>query len=162
MPRHLLSPSSKTWLLKVISLVMLSFLLVNTVGLAEAPRVLPAGQVPKDRRLEPLKDLNGYFPFTPAKTKEEWEPRAERVRRQILVANGLWPMPTKTPLNAQIHGAIDMGDYTVEKAYFESMPGFYVTGSLYRPKGKSGKLAAVLCPHGHWPNGRFYDNSAAA
>jgi dienelactone hydrolase len=162
MPRHLFSPLSKTSPLKVISLVIFSFLLVNAVGLAEVPRVLPADQVPKDRRLEPLKDLGGYFPFTPAKTKEEWEPRAERVRRQILVANGLWPMPTKTPLNAQIHGAIDMGDYTVEKAFFESMPGFYVTGSLYRPKGKSGKLAAVLCPHGHWPNGRFYDNSVAA
>lgn len=129
---------------------------------AESPRVLPEGQLPKDSRLEPLKDLNGYFPFTPAKSKEEWESRAERVRRQILVANGLWPMPTKTPLNAQIHGAIDLGDYTVEKAYFESMPGFYVTGSLYRPKGKSGKLPGVLCPHGHWPNGRFYDNSLAA
>ncbi|HUG69284.1 MAG TPA: acetylxylan esterase, partial [Pirellulaceae bacterium] len=117
--------------------------------------------------MEPLKDLDGYFPFTPAKSKEEWEPRAEQVRRQIFVANGLWPMPTKTPLNPQIHGLIDMGDYTVEKAFFESLPGFYVTGNLYRPKGKSGperanKAPGVLCPHGHWPNGRFYDNSVAA
>ncbi|MCA9146501.1 MAG: acetylxylan esterase, partial [Planctomycetales bacterium] len=120
------------------------------------------GQLPNDRRLEPLKDLDGYFPFTPSESKEAWATRAERVRRQILVANGLWPMPTKTPLNAVIHGAIDLGEYTVEKAYFESMPGFFVTGSLYRPKGKSGKLPGVLCPHGHWANGRFYDNSLAA
>ncbi len=147
---------------KTISVVLFSLLITAGTTVAEAPRVLPEGQLPKDRRLVPLKDLNGYFPFTPPKSKEEWEARAERVRRQILVANGLWPMPTKTPLNAQIHGAIDMGDYTVEKAYFESMPGFYVTGSLYRPKGKSGKLPGVLCPHGHWSNGRFYDNSIAA
>jgi alanine-glyoxylate transaminase/serine-glyoxylate transaminase/serine-pyruvate transaminase len=33
---------------------------------AAAPRVLPAGQLPDDHRLEPLKDLDGYFPFTPA------------------------------------------------------------------------------------------------
>ncbi|MDA1054261.1 MAG: acetylxylan esterase [Planctomycetota bacterium] len=156
------SPSFGALSVTSLSVVLLSLLLASGAASAEVPRVLPAGQLPKDSRLEPLKDLDGYFPFTPAKSKEEWEPRAERVRRQILVANGLWPMPTKTPLNAQVHGAIDMGDYTVEKAFFESMPGFYVTGSLYRPKGKSGKLPGVLCPHGHWANGRFYDNAIAA
>jgi dienelactone hydrolase len=36
------------------------------------------------------------------------------------------------------------------------MPGHYVTGSLYRPKGRTGKLPAVLCPHGHWKDGRFH------
>ena len=29
---------------------------------AAAPRVLPDGAVPEDRRLEELKDFNGYFP----------------------------------------------------------------------------------------------------
>src|ERR1043165_2741364 len=87
-----------------------------------------------------------------------WEKRAKFVREQLEVALGLWPMPEKTPLNAVIHGKMDMGDYTVEKVYFESMPGFFVSGSLYRPKGKTGKLPAVLNPHGHWADGRFYDN----
>src|SRR5690606_23167999 len=36
-------------------------------------------------------------------------------------------------------------------------PGHYVTGNLYRPKGRKGRLPAVLSPHGHWQNGRFYD-----
>ncbi len=144
-------------------IVVLSLLSTHApLSMAKAPRVLPEGQLPNDSRLKPLKDLNGYFPFVPSETKEQWDERAEYVRRQILVANGLWPMPTKTPLNKVVHGVIDMGDYTVEKAYFESMPGFYVTGSLYRPKGKSGKLPGVLCPHGHWANGRFYENSPAA
>lgn len=136
----------------------LLILLCSGVLRAESPRVLPAGEVPNDRRLEPLKDLNGYFPFKPVASETGWAKRAERVRRQVLVANGLWPMPTKTPLNAKIHGMIEFDDYTVEKAYFESMPGLFVTGNLYRPKGKDGKAPAVLCPHGHWSNGRFYDN----
>ena len=35
-------------------------------------------------------------------TPPDWAKRADRVRRQILIAEGLWPMPTKTPLNAVI------------------------------------------------------------
>jgi len=66
-------------------------------------------------------------------------------------------MPTRTALNPVIHGLIDQGDYTIEKVYFESVPGFYVTGNLYRPKAKKGKRPAVLSPHGHFPGGRFQD-----
>jgi len=127
------------------------------IAVAESPRVLPQGDVPQDVRLKPLKDLNGYFPFTPSASPEDWNQRAERVRRQLLVSQGLWPQPTRTPLNAVIHGRVDRDDYTVDRVYFESMPGFYVTGSLYRPKGATGQIPAVLCPHGHWANGRFYD-----
>lgn len=125
--------------------------------LAAAPRVLPAGKVPADVRLAPCKDLDGYFPFQPASSVEKWKERSAIVKRQMLVALGLWPMPQLTPLNPVIHGKVERDDYTVERAYFESFPGFFVTGSLYRPKGKSGKLPAVLCPHGHWADGRFHD-----
>lgn len=124
---------------------------------AESLRALPPGQVPADQRLKPLKDLDGYFPFSPPSSREQWQDRAERLRCQLQVSLGLWPMPTRTPLNPVIHGLVDREDYTVEKVYFESMPGFYVTGSLYRPKGRTGKCAGVLCPHGHWADGRFHD-----
>jgi dienelactone hydrolase len=124
---------------------------------AAETRVLPPGKLPNDVRLADPKDLDGYFPFTVPASAEAWAPRAEAVKRQILVSQGLWPMPTKTPLNIVVHGLIDQGDYTVEKAYFESFPGFFVSGSLYRPKNKQGPYPAVLCPHGHWENGRFFD-----
>src|SRR2546425_13281268 len=124
-------------------------------ALAAAPRVLPEGKLPNDIRLEPLKDLDGYFPFTPPASKAAWEKRAERVRRQILVSQGLWPMPTKAPLNPVIHGKIDRGEYTVEKVYFESAPGFLVTGNLYRPKNVKGKVPGILFAHGHWQDARL-------
>lgn len=124
---------------------------------AKGPRVLPPGKLPEDTRLAPLKDLNGDFPFQVPATAEDWRKRADRVRRQMLVSQGLYPLPAKTPLNPVIHGKVDRDDYTVERAYFESFPGFYVTGSLYRPKGKSVLLPGVLCPHGHWADGRFHD-----
>jgi dienelactone hydrolase len=130
-------------------------------GAADAPRVLPEGKLPDDSRLGPLRHLDSYFPFTPSKSKDEWERRAEQVRRRILVATGLWPMPTKTPPNAVIHGKVDREGYTVERVFLESFPGHFVTGSLYRPKGASGKRPGVLCPHGHWNNGRFYEAGVA-
>lgn len=108
-----------------------------------------------DVRTQPLKDLNGYFPFAPPSSVEEWESRRNEVRRQILVAAGLWPMPEKTPLNPVIHGKIDCGEYTIEKVYFESAPGFFVTGNLYRPKNVQGKVPGVLTPHGHAKDARL-------
>src|SRR3954469_9462818 len=129
--------------------------------MAEIPRVLPEGKLPNDVRLAPPKDLDGYFPFTPPASKPEWEQRAERVRRQILVSQGLWPMPTKTPLNPVIHGKVDKGDYTVEKVYFESAPGFFVTGNLYRPKNPKGKAPGVLFAHGHWTDARLSQSGDA-
>jgi hypothetical protein len=129
------------------------------VGVASAsgPRVLPEGKQPADVRLGQLKDLNGYFPFTVPTSKNEWEGRAAKIRRQIAISQGIWPTPDKTPLNAVIHGRIDKGDYTVEKVFFESVPGFFVTGNLYRPKKSSGKIPGVLFAHGHWNDGRFID-----
>lgn len=141
---------------EVLLLGLLAVLLATPLA-AEPPRILSPGELPRDKRLEPRKDLNGYFPFAPANTPDEWKGRAERVRRQMLVSLGIWPLPTRTPLNPVVHGKIEREDYTVERAYFESMPGFFVTGSLYRPKGKSGQHPGVLCPHGHWSNGRFHD-----
>src|SRR6266513_2486438 len=128
---------------------------------AAAPRVLPEGKLPNDIRLEPLKDLDGYFPFTPPASKAAWEKRAERVRRQILLSQGLWPMPTKTPFATVIHGKVDCGEYTVEKVYFESVPGFFVTGNLYRPKNVAGKAPGVLFAHGHWADARLTETAPA-
>lgn len=109
----------------------------------------------EDSRLQAPKDLNGYFPFNPPSSLSDWEERKAWVRRQILVAEGLWPMPTKTPLNAVVHGKIERDGYTIEKVYFESAPGFFVTGNLYRPINPKGKVPAVMFAHGHWKDARL-------
>lgn len=109
----------------------------------------------EDVRQAPPKDLNGYFPFEAPKNLKDWDARREEVRRRILVAEGLWPMPTKNPLNPVIHGKIECDGYTIEKVYFESAPGFYVTGNLYRPTHPKGKVPAILLAHGHWQDARL-------
>ena len=105
--------------------------------------------------------LEDFFLRPPGKLAA-WQARRKAIREQVLVATGLWPMPPRPPITPTVHGRIDRDGYSVEKVFFASMPGHYVTGSLYRPRGKDGKLLAgklpgVLCPHGHWANGRFYD-----
>lgn len=113
---------------------------------------------PNDARLGGLKDLNGYFPFTPSASVAEWNKRKEFVLRQMQVACGLWPMPERPPVEATVHGRVERDDYTIDRVYFESSPGLLVTGSLYLPKNASGKLPTIMCPHGHWANGRFHDH----
>ena len=124
--------------------------------------VLPLSLVAQDQddaRLQPPKDLNGFFPFKVPDSLDAWEVRADELRRRVLVSNGLWPMPKKTPLNPVIHGKIERPGFTVEKVYFESYPGLYVSGVLFRPSDPpKGKLPAVLCPHGH--GGRLQDHGA--
>jgi dienelactone hydrolase len=113
--------------------------------------------VASDVRFGPLKDYDGYFPFTPPKSLDDWKARREDVRRQILVAEGLWPMPTKTPLNPIVHGRVERDGYTIDRVAIETFPGHYLCGSLYSPKKLKDKNPVVLCPHGHWKDGRFYD-----
>ncbi len=137
------------------SLVILTLLIMSTsASIARAD----AAATPDDLRLLRAFDLDHPVQFHPLfKDKAQWEKRAADLREQIQVATGLWPMPAKTPINAVIHGKIDRDDYTVEKVFFASYPGHYVSGNLYRPKNKTGKLPGVLCPHGHWLNGRFFE-----
>jgi dienelactone hydrolase len=111
----------------------------------------------EDRRFGEIRHLDMTYSFAAEGTRTAWEGRAKYLREQILTAAGLNPMPEKTPLNARIFGKLDREGYTIEKVYFESFPGFYVTGNLYRPKGRKGPFPAILTPHGHWARGRLED-----
>ena len=100
------------------------------------------------------RDLNTPYTF-PGYTKAEWTEKAAALRQQIRVANGLVPTHEPTPLNAEIFGRIEREDYSVEKVYFEPFPGFFTTGNLYRPLGKTGPFPGIVSPHGHWGRGRL-------
>ena len=93
--------------------------------------------------------------FEAPATAQAWRDRARHVREQLLVTMGLWPMFPKTPLKPESHGKLERDGYTIEKVALETFPGFHLAGNLYRPAGPmTGKRPAVLCPHGHWVDGR--------
>ncbi len=89
--------------------------------------------------------------------KVEWENRAENIRENILIGAELAPLPEKTALKPIIRSKRRHNGYTMENVAFESMPGFFVTGNLYRPTRKLASYAAILCPHGH-----FFPNDSSA
>lgn len=137
-------------------LCLVCCLIVTSPAIAQPP-------ANNSTRWNPVRNLRDKFhPWTPPATLAEWEAASQQLREQAQVAAGLWPFPEKTPLTPVIHGSVDRGDYTVEKVSFASRPGHYVTGNLYRPKGRAGRLPAIASPYGHWAGGRFQDNNDAA
>lgn len=81
-----------------------------------------------------------------------WETRASLIREGLREGMNLPDKPKFAPLTPIRHSLRQLNGYTVENVAFESLPGLFVTGNLYRPLNQTGKLAGVLCPHGHTPN----------
>ena len=146
--------------MKTLSFSFLCAGLLAAAGVASGFAQSPAPSYPR-----PLVELNtSYFPFHDIGpiTPQTWAARKKDIRERILLAAGLFPLPTKTPLNAVVHGRVTRDDYTIDRVFFESFPGHYVTGSLYLPKNppKDGKMPGILSAHGHWPKARDQDNGA--
>ncbi|WP_018618666.1 alpha/beta hydrolase family protein [Spirosoma luteum] len=84
--------------------------------------------------------------------KASWEARAAMIRKGIREGMDLPAKPRFAPLKPIRHSVRTMDGYTVENVAFESLPGLFVTGNLYRPIKSTGKAAGILCPHGHAQN----------
>lgn len=83
----------------------------------------------------------------------EWNERQKMIRNALLECTG--PFPGKSPLNAKVLRTVDKGSFRVEHIIFESIPGFYVTSSLYLPSGikKNSKAPAIIYCSGHSADG---------
>jgi dienelactone hydrolase len=92
-------------------------------------------------------------------TAEEWQARAERIRKGVLRGMKLERRPKACALNPIRHSVRKQDGYTVENVAFESLPGFWVTGNLYLPADLKGKTAGVLCPHGHLADNRMLEQT---
>jgi dienelactone hydrolase len=89
------------------------------------------------------------------KDVQGWEGRADRIRSGIMEGMQLPTTKFDTPLNPIIKNKRAYHGYTVENIAFESLPGFFVTGNLYRPLKKLKSYAVILSPHGHGKDPRY-------
>ena len=126
--------------------------------------ILPAkGENVKDSRLMNLRDPDHFkLSLKPVQSLNQWEERKKQLRETVLLKTGLWPEPVKTPLNAKIFDERKGDGFAVAKVYFESLPGFLVTGNLYRPTSGTGPYPAIITPHGHWEYGRLQNSTAGS
>jgi hypothetical protein len=91
----------------------------------------------------------------------QWQNRSKEILDHLREGMELPQLPAK-PLSAPVvYGKREMSGYSIEKVILESLPGFYVTGNLYRPTRIEPSYAGVLCPHGHGdhPEGRFREQT---
>jgi cephalosporin-C deacetylase-like acetyl esterase len=93
-------------------------------------------------------------------TVAEAERRKKWVRETLLDILGGLP-DYHGPLNARITGRIEADGYTIEKVFFESLPGFFVTADVYRP-AQPGRYPGVLLQSGHTQEGKAEPQRLAA
>lgn len=95
---------------------------------------------------------------------KDWQQHADSIRAQIRRGMELEVFPARTALNPRFRNKKTLDGYTIESVAFESLPGFFVTGNLYKPAGRLRKksLAVILVPHGHFSKpdnyGRFMED----
>jgi cephalosporin-C deacetylase-like acetyl esterase len=104
-----------------------------------------------DRRAQALLDEREKA-IAAIRTVQDADQRREMVRKKMLELIGGLPSYTG-PLRARVSGRIQGEGYVIEKVIFESLPGFYVTGNVYRPR-EAGRYPGVLVPIGHTQEGK--------
>ena len=82
-------------------------------------------------------------------TKENWPAKQTEMRAQLQHMLGLDPWPARGDLKPVITGTVPGDGFIVEKLQFQSLPGLYVTGNLYRPKEVKERLPTILYVCGH-------------
>ncbi len=137
-----------------IPLILLLSISIHPSGantMAEIPKL------PIDHQsLEQPNTLNTAREFPKINSIAEWESRRQDIREHLLNSLGLTPMPKKLALFPRIFDLVERDGYTIEKVYFQTYPGFFLAGNLYRPlKSSSAKHPGVLVTHGHWVDGRM-------
>lgn len=87
--------------------------------------------------------------------KNSWELRRTSLKNCILSTLKLNILPAKPNSQPIVSAVRKMDGYTVENIAIETLPGLYVSGSLYKPAKFKGKLPVVLNPDGHFSKGRY-------
>jgi dienelactone hydrolase len=129
-------------------ILFLPLAIAGAFASAADPVVQPANRILADYFAREVSTLEAQ-PLPHPQTVHEWDAQRAALRGQLAEMLGLQPMPERTPLNPVKTGEIPGDGFVVEKLYFQSQPGLYVTANLFRPSTAEGKLPAILYVCGH-------------
>ena len=89
---------------------------------------------------------------------ESWEKRKAELKACILSTLKLSEIPAAPASKPIITSVRKYDGYTVENIALETLPGIFVSGSLYRPAKTKGKFPVILNPDGHFAKGRYRED----
>lgn len=89
------------------------------------------------------------------KDLDSWEKRKAILHSCMLEALELSTLPPKPDSNPIATSKRVMNGYTIQNIAIETLPGLFVSGSLYRPLNEQEKIPVILSPNGHFEGGRF-------
>lgn len=151
------------FLFRVIScaVVLTSANLVHAQALGLPDRASPGDQQIQDY-LAGLATRNFSQFADDVQSLEHWQGNLNRYRSEFLYMLGLHPLPPRTDLHATVTGTLSGEGYAVDMLHYQSQPGLYVTGNLYRPANVAPgqKLPAVFYVCGHSNQGRDGNKTA--
>ncbi len=130
--------------------LLLSYFALASIATAQSPReprelIPPPFDAYFQRRVAELSREDWRKEITP----ENWPAKQAEMRRQLQRMLGLDPWPARGDLLPVITGTVQGEGYVVEKLHFQSLPGLYVTGDLYRPEKVTAPLPTILYVCGH-------------
>lgn len=129
-----------------------------SLALAFLHSALPAGSAHAGRPAAAM--LRAYYeemtapqPFV-VRTGEDLRVHQQTLRRRLLEAVGLSPLPERVPLDVSQSEPLDHRWCTVRRVRYQLWPGVYADGILYMPKDLAERPApAMLSLTGHWDHG---------
>lgn len=109
-----------------------------------------------DNRMEEIHHQAESIKISDFQSIEEWNKRKKYLKNRIMLSAGLYPPREREKLKIECTNVIQFDEFKVKNIYFESLPGVCIAANLYIPHhSKRYKCPGILCPHGHWVNGRF-------
>ncbi len=140
--------------MKIQYLILLSGFILNLSCLAQKVELCQGAYFTEEQGADFLKSQE-------MASLEEWKLKSAAIKHQLLAGMDLEKMPDRPKSKPVIYGKMVMDGYSIEKVYIETLPGFYMTGNLYKPTQKYKSYAGILCPHGHGlnPSGRFMEQT---
>lgn len=108
-----------------------------------------------DPRSEKVPGPKTHFALHSYPSQAAWTSRATELHLQILSAAGMLPAQIESPLRVQTIRTQKHKGYATEAILFETLPGYFVGGTIYRPDVRGPRRPGVLIAHGHWKGGRI-------
>ncbi len=94
--------------------------------------------------------------FERISTKAKLDAERDQLLREFRFMIGLEPLPPRTALDVKHVRTIEQEEYTIEVLSFQSLPHFYVTANLYKPKVGKPPFPAVIWGPGHSNDPHWY------